>query len=375
MVVVAFLAIQSMVQFAEQIRFCKSRDGTRIAYGVCGSGPPLLFAQYWIHHLKLDWDSPIWRPWLTLLAKRHTLVRFDWRGCGLSDREPVNDFSLDRHIEDLEAVATAAGFDSYALFGMAGGATLAIRYAVEHQDQIERLILYGSQTRGRMARGMTPEQREEAETRLKVISIGWPNETPAFGQFYTALHMPDAAPEQMRAFDDLVRRTTSPATTVKKLRSYWEADVFDIVSQVSCPSLVLHAREDSIIPFVEGRLVASMIPDASFVPLESRNHLLLEGEAAWGQFVEAVDGFLFAGPAQPSTRSLQTLGDLSARENEVLELVARGFNNTAIGTALGISERTARNHFSAILSKLGLNSRAQAIVVAREAGFGKKMTK
>jgi DNA-binding NarL/FixJ family response regulator len=279
MVVVAFLAIQSMVQFAEQIRFCKSRDGTRIAYGVCGCGPPLLFAQYWIHHLKLDWDSPIWRPWLTLLAKRHTLVRFDWRGCGLSDREPVNDFSLDRHIEDLEAVATAAGFDSYALFGMAGGATLAIRYAVEHQDQIERL------------------------------------------------------------------------------------------------SLVLHAREDSIIPFVEGRLVASMIPDASFVPLESRNHLLLEGEAAWGQFVEAVDGFLFAGPAQPSTRSLQTLGDLSARENEVLELVARGFNNTAIGTALGISERTARNHFSAILSKLGLNSRAQAIVVAREAGFGKKMTK
>jgi pimeloyl-ACP methyl ester carboxylesterase/DNA-binding CsgD family transcriptional regulator len=364
-----------MIQVAEQIRFCKSRDGTRIAYGVCGSGPPLLFAQYWIHHLKLDWDNPVWRPWLTLLARHHTLVRFDWRGCGLSDREPVDDFSLDRHVEDLEAVASAAGFDRYALFGMAGGATVAIRYAVEHPEQIERLVLYGAQTRGRMARGMTPEQREEAETRLKVISIGWPNETPAFGQFYTALHMPDAAPEQVRAFDDLVRRTASPATTVKKLRSYWEADVLDMVSQVACPSLVVHAREDSIIPFVEGRLVASMIPGAAFVPLESRNHLLLEGEAAWGQFVDAVTGFLLAGHSQPATRSMQTLGDLSVRENEVLELVAQGLNNTAIGEALGISERTVRNHASTILSKLGLNSRAQVIVRAREAGFGQRVSK
>jgi pimeloyl-ACP methyl ester carboxylesterase/DNA-binding CsgD family transcriptional regulator len=364
-----------MVQVAEQIRFCKSRDGTRIAYGVCGSGPPLLFAQYWIHHLKLDWDNPIWRPWLTLLARHHTLVRFDWRGCGLSDREPVDDFSLDRHFEDLEAVAHAAGFYRYAVFGMARGAMLAIRYAVEHHDQIERLVLYGAQTRGRKARGMTPEQLDEAETRLKVISIGWPNETPAFGQFYTALHMPDAAPELVRAFDELVRRTTSPGTTVKKLRSFWEADVFNIVSQVSCPSLVLHAREDSIIPFVEGRLVASMIPGATFVPLESRNHLLLEGEAAWGQFADAINGFLIAGHSQPSARSTQTLEELSARENEVLELVAQGLNNTAIGKALGISERTARNHVSTILSKLGLNSRAQVIVRAREAGFGQKVSK
>jgi DNA-binding CsgD family transcriptional regulator len=255
---------------------------------------------------------------------------------------------------------------------MAGGATLAIRYAVEHRDQIERLVLYGPQTRGRLARGMTPEQREEAETRLKVIAIGWPNDTPAFGQFYTALHLPDASSEQFRAFDDLVRRTASPATTVKKLRNYWEADVLDLVSRISCPSLVLHARGDSIIPFDEGRLVASMIPGASFVPLESRNHLLLETEPAWAPFVDAVTSFLLAGRSQPSARPMQTLGELSTRENEVLELVAQGLNNTAIGKALGITERTARNHISAILSKLGVNSRAQAIVRAREAGFGRK---
>jgi pimeloyl-ACP methyl ester carboxylesterase/DNA-binding CsgD family transcriptional regulator len=361
-----------MVQFVEQIRFCQSRDGTRIAYGVCGSGPPLLFVQYWIHHLKLDWENLIWQPWLGLLSKHHTLVRFDWRGCGLSDREPVDGFSIDRHLEDIEAVATAAGFERYSLFGMAGGATTAIRYAVEHQHQIERLVLYASQTRGRIVRGMTPGELEEAETRLKIIAIGWPNDTPAFGQFYTSLHIPDAAPEQIRAFDDLVRRTTSPATTVKKLRSYWEADVLEFVSQISCPSLVLHAREDSIIPFHEGRLVASMIPSARFVPLESRNHLLLSTEPAWHQFEDAVTDFLLAGHRQRSTRRMQTLDELSARENQVLELVAQGLDNSTIGKALGISERTARNHVSTILSKLGLNSRAQAIVRARNAGFGER---
>jgi pimeloyl-ACP methyl ester carboxylesterase/DNA-binding CsgD family transcriptional regulator len=360
-----------MSQPAQHIRFCTSRDGTRIAYATCGSGPPLVWAAHWVHHLKFDWDSPVWRPWLSMLARRHTLVRYDMRGCGLSDREGV-EFSFEKFVEDLEAVIEAAGLDQFVLFGTVNGSAISVTYAVRHPDRVSHLVLYAGYVRNRLAGSPTPREVEEAQARLKVMEIGWPNDTPAYGQFFTSLHMPDASAEQFQSFNDLVRRTTSPANAVALLQAFFPIDVREIVPKVRCPTLVLHSRGDSIIPFEQGRSVAGLIPGARFVPIESHNHVLLETEPAWQQFVEALDEFLPAEPPQLAGIGGSQLDELTTREHEVLELVAQALDNDAIGKQLHISKRTARNHVSLILSKLGAKSRAEAIVRARDAGFGRK---
>jgi pimeloyl-ACP methyl ester carboxylesterase/DNA-binding CsgD family transcriptional regulator len=360
-----------MPEPAQQIRFCTSRDGTRIAYATCGAGPPLVWAAVWAHHLKLDWDCPVWRPWLDMLARRHTLVRYDWRGCGLSDREHV-EFSFERFIEDLEAVIEAAGLTQFALFGTAVGAAIGTAYAVRHPERVSHLALYASFVRNKLAGSPTPQEVAEAEARIRMLEVGWPDDAPAYSQFYTSLLMPDASSEQSQSFADLLRQTTSPATTLAILRTVFRIDVREIVPNVRCPTLVLHSRGNSLIPFEQGRSVAGLIPGARFVPLESRNTWLLDTEPAWQQFVEALDDFLPAVPAKPAPGSRFPFDALTARECEVLELVAQGLDNGTIGSRLGISERTARNHVSLILGKLAINSRARAIVQAREAGFGRR---
>jgi pimeloyl-ACP methyl ester carboxylesterase/DNA-binding CsgD family transcriptional regulator len=357
-----------MSGLTDQIRFCTSRDGTRIAYATCGTGPPLVWLGHWIRHLEFDWDSPVWRPWLSWLTRRHRVVRYDWRGCGLSDREGV-EFSLGKHIEDLEAVVEAAAPERFVLFGMLSEGSAGVVYSVRHPERVSHLILYGGQVRGRLARSATPEQIEEVETRLKVLQIGWPDDTPAYGRFFTSLHIPDATPEQMRSFNELLRSTSSPANAVALLRSFFQDDLRQIARQVGCPTLVLHPRQSTLIPFEEGRSLAALIPGAHFVPLESRNHILLEGEPAWEQLVKAVDDFLPASHLPPDATAL-SLQDLTPREREVLEIVAQGLDNYAIAARLKISEKTVRNHVSIIFSKLGVASRAHAVALARDAGLG-----
>jgi pimeloyl-ACP methyl ester carboxylesterase/DNA-binding CsgD family transcriptional regulator len=354
----------------QQIRFCKSRDGTRIAYATCGSGPPLVWAQYWVHHLKFDWESPVWRPWLAMLMRCHTVIRYDFRGCGLSDREGV-EFSPEKLNEDLAAVIDAAGLKRFVFVGMAGGTAAGMTYAVRHPGQVSHLVLYCAQTRGRLVRSTTPEQIEEAETRLKVMSLGWLNQNPAFGEFSTSLWLPDASDEQFRSYNDLLRLTTSPTNAVKLLRAIWKIDLRDIAPHVRCPTLVLHAEQDALVPFEEGRSVAALIPGAQFVPLEGRNHVIQEHEPAWHQFVEALDRFL-ATSYKPCEAAVLPLHALTAREREVLEIMVEGLDNHGIAARLRISEKTVRNHVSMVFNKLGFKSRAQAVALARDAGLGHK---
>jgi DNA-binding NarL/FixJ family response regulator len=347
----------------QEIRFCKSRDGTRIAYAVSGEGPVLVWAQHWVHHLEHDAAHPVWRHWIEFLQARNTLVRFDWRGCGLSDRAP-RDFGFERLAEDFEAVAAAAGAGPVALFGMAGaGGAVAMRYAARHPERVARLALHNCHRRGRLAGEVSADEAQEAEARLKVIELGWRKDTPAYEQFFTALHMPDAPAAHMRSYEELLRKSASAASVVALLRTFWHADVSGIVAQVACPALVSHVRGDCVIPFEEGRSVAAAIRAARFVPLESRNHLLLPDEPAWSELTGAMERFL-AADAEPAAR----IEALTGREREVLELLAQGLPNKAIGARLGISEATARNHVSAILAKMGVKSRAEAIVRARHSG-------
>lgn len=362
-----------MAHATEQIRFCTSRDGARIAYAVCGSGPPLVWLGQFVRHIELDWDSPVWRPWLSFLSRRHTLVRYDFRGCGLSDRDGV-EFSHQRHVEDLEAVMDAAGLRRCILFGMAGGGAKAASYAVRHPERVSHLVLYGSPTCARLADHPTPKQLEEAETRLRAIELGWPNALPAYGHFYASLLVPDGGPEVFQSFNELLRRATSATQMIALLRGYWRVDVRDVLPKIACPALVMHARDDSTIPFEQGRRAAALIPGARFVPLETRNHILVENEPAWQQFTGALDEFLPQEETAPVRSASTLLGNLTRRENEVLEFLAQGMDNDSIAHRLGISEKTVRNQVSIIFSKLGVNSRVQAVVRARDAGFGRNAT-
>jgi pimeloyl-ACP methyl ester carboxylesterase/DNA-binding CsgD family transcriptional regulator len=320
---------------------------------------------YWLTHLDLDWTSPVWQPWLSLLCRRHTLIRYDHRGCGLSDRNII-DFSFERFVEDFEAVVEAAGVDKFAVFAWAGGASTAISYAARRPQRVSRMAILGSNTVGRIVRAATAEHLREVETQLSAIELGWANDNPAFRQLFTSLTIPDGSADQFRSFNDQIRQTVSPSNGAKIMRTYWSLDLRPIAKQVACPVQVFHARQDARIPFEEGRTLATVIPNAIFTPLESRNHLMLPSEPAWQKFVTLLESFL------PSTRSAsaQAFEALTSREKEILGLVAQGLSNGPISLRLKISNKTVRNHVSRIFEKLGVSSRAQAVAMARDAGLG-----
>jgi pimeloyl-ACP methyl ester carboxylesterase/DNA-binding CsgD family transcriptional regulator len=353
-----------------QVRFCTSRDGVRIAYSVTGRGPALIKTANWLSHLEYDWDSLIWQPWWEELCKHFTLVRYDQRGCGLSDRE-VDDISLDAWVADLEAVADASGFKRFALFGLSQGGAIAIAYAARHPDRVVRLILSGAYAEGRYKRDPSPEKIEAAQTVLKLIDLGWGKGAPAFRQVFTAMIVPDATAEQQRAFDELQWQSTSAANAVRILRGFNSIDVVAEALTISCPTLVAHSNKDQSVAFEAGRRVAALIPHARFVPLESRNHVLLATEPAWRVFMDEVLAFVPAVPPEPPAASLSRIEDLTARERDLLELIARGLSNGEIAQRLALSEKTVRNHITSIFSKLQVSNRSQAIVLARELAFGR----
>jgi DNA-binding winged helix-turn-helix (wHTH) protein/pimeloyl-ACP methyl ester carboxylesterase len=275
----------------QHIRFCLSRDRTRIAYATCGAGPPVVWAAHFMSHLKVEWDSPVWRPWIELFARRNTLIRYDGRGCGLSDHEEIQ-FSLGKAVEDLDSVIEAAQIEKFVLLGISSGAAIAMTYAAQHPERISHLALYGAYTRGRLARSATPEQREDAKTQIRVIEVGWGQESPAFRQLQTSLWIPDATVEQSRSFNELIRQSTTPLNATRFTKMAFELDVCDTAARIRCPTIVLHARDSAVVPFEEGRMLAGLISGARFVPFESRNHLLLENEPAFLQLAQEIESLL-----------------------------------------------------------------------------------
>jgi DNA-binding SARP family transcriptional activator/pimeloyl-ACP methyl ester carboxylesterase len=275
----------------QEIRFCTSGDGVRVAYAISGEGPPLVKAANWLSHLEFDWTSPFWRHWLAAFSSRYTLVRYDERGCGLSDWE-ATDLSFDAWVSDLEAVVEAARLEHFALLGISQGGPIAIAYAVRHPEKVSHLILYGSYARGRVHRSLTERQKEERQLMLDMVRIGWGQEHPAFRQVFTTMFLPEGTPEQIHAFNELQRITSSPEIAARILMGFDQIDVRSQASLIHIPALVLHAKGDLRVPFGEGRLLASLIPGARFVPLDSRNHILLETEPAWRRFLLEVDAFM-----------------------------------------------------------------------------------
>jgi pimeloyl-ACP methyl ester carboxylesterase len=279
-----------LTEAAQEIRFCAAPDGVQIAYATVGNGPPLVKAPNWMNHLEFDWQSPIWRHLLQELARDHTLVRFDQRGTGLSDRD-VEDISFDAFVRDLESVVDALGLERFPLLGISQGCSISITYAIRHPERVSHLVLYGGFARGPLKRG-TPADKQQAEAMITLIRHGWGQDNPAFRQMFTSTFVPGGTKEQMDWFNELQRVSTSAENAARIRETTSNIEVTDRLSKVTIPTLVLHCRGDAIVPFDEGRRMAAMIPGARFVPLDGQNHLMLEHEPAWSRFLEEVRNFL-----------------------------------------------------------------------------------
>lgn len=274
----------------QEIRFCRSADGTRIAYAVAGAGRPLLKAANWLHHLEFDWESPVWRHMFAELASRHRLVRFDGRGMGLSDWN-ARDFGFDRSVEDLEAVVEAAGLDRFSLFGLSQGCAMAVAYAVRHPDRVARLVLLGGYAQGWKHRG-DPGGAVIRRAGIDMMRVGWGRDNPAVRQMFTTLYMPDAPPESQLWFSDLQRRTASAENAAATLDAYGDVDVTGLLAEVRAPTLVIHSRRDAGVPYEQGQMLAAGIPGARFATLDTANHILPATDPAWHDCARLIREFL-----------------------------------------------------------------------------------
>lgn len=280
----------------QRIHFTTASDGVRLAYATVGAGPPLVRAAHWITHLDHDWNSPVWRHWLEGLARNRTLVRYDERGCGLSDHDPM-DVSLEAFVRDLETIVDAMGLERFPLLGVSQGGPVAVTYAARHPERVTKLVLVGAYVRGRRVRARTPEERRVADLQLELVRLGWGSDDPSFRMAFPPSFVPDAPPELWSDFAELLRRSASAENAARIIAALAEIDVGGIAAQLHVPTIIFHARDELRVPFDEAREYASLIPGSRLVPLDSRNHLMRADEPAWEYFLTELDRFLDGEPS------------------------------------------------------------------------------
>ena len=352
-----------------EIRFCRSADSAHIAYSSVGDGPAIVKSANWMTHLELDREGPLWRHWYEALGRGRRFLTYDGRGYGLSDRRPSR-LTFEAMVEDLAAVVDVAGIERFPLIGFCHGGPIAIAYAARYPERVSCLVLCGTYAQGRARRPDADADRTERELMLKLIEVGWGQDSPAFRQVFTSKAVPEGNAEVFLHFNALQRASASSENAIALTKLFWGIDVLAQLSSVTCPALILHATRDGVVPFEQGRLLAGSIRAGRLVPLDSSNHDLLEDEPAWSTFVSEVQAFLAANDAPSAPQPLAVVDQLTAREREVLDAVARGLDNEEIANELHLAHKTVRNHVSSLLSKLQVTSRNRAIVMAREAGFG-----
>lgn len=358
----------------QEIRFCTSADGTRIAYAVHGDGPPLVICTCWLSNLQHDWASPVWRHFLEDLGRIATVIRFDERGHGLSDRS-ATDFTLEARLGDLEAVVAHAGLERFALMALAQGGPVAVTYAARNPERVTRMAFLGSS-----ASAMPDASDEELEAQQVfdgMIRIGWARPESTFRRVFTSTMIPDANDEQMRWLDELQRVAVDAETLIASRTARRRDDTRGLLPGIDIPTMVFHARRDRMMPFEEAVELASLLPRCSLVPFDSGNHILLPDDPSRAVFVERITAFLAEdrgevhdGPSVEAGDAAHAVFDertrLSAREREVLECAARGADNEAIAAQLHLSVRTVERHLQNIYGKLGVSGRtARAAAVAR----------
>jgi pimeloyl-ACP methyl ester carboxylesterase/DNA-binding CsgD family transcriptional regulator len=354
----------------QEVRFCRSFDGVRLAYAVSGEGPPLVMSATWLTHLEHQWRSIAWRPWLDALVPGHQLLRYDTRGCGLSDRD-ASDLSFESWIRDFEAVIDAASLRKVAILATCQGGPIAIEYAARHPERVSKLILYGTFAEGRMRWHDREKQIEKARLLIELTRLGWAEENHALLQVWANTFQPGGTIEHWRSWTEQQRTATSAEIAIRMLEVNMHVNVRDAARKIKCPVLIVHAERDAVIPIEQGRVLGSLIPGSRFVQVDSENHMPLGDEPAWPGLIGEMQQFLAEPVAMPAIRPEELrLCELTERERAVLEGIAEGLDNSELATSLGLSEKTVRNHITRVFDKIRVKHRYEAIVRARDAGLG-----
>jgi pimeloyl-ACP methyl ester carboxylesterase len=278
----------------QAVTFCRTVDGINLAVASVGCGPVLVRAAHWASHLEYDWQSLVTGPLLHRLASRFHLVRYDYRGTGLSDRD-IPTISFQTMLYDLEAVVDALALERFALLGISGGAATSIAYAARHPRRVSKLVLFGGYAQGRNKRD-SPQDAEEAQAFLTMARNVWGDDRSAFARAFFSFWLPTGSPEQLKSFIEQMRIAAPDGRIAVNLRrAVDDIDIVNLLSKVNVPTIVFHCIHDRLVPFDLGRRLAASIPNARFVALESENHALLADEPAWVKFVEEVEAFLSDG--------------------------------------------------------------------------------
>ena len=352
----------------QRIAFARSKDKTTIAYALSGEGPPLVRAGTWLTHVHHDWESPIWAHWLRFMSERHTLVRYDPRGCGLSQTD-VDNITFDDWVADLEAVVDRLDLESFPLFGMSQGGAVAAEYAIRHPERVTHLTLYAPLVTG--WHGHSNAFAQQWQLMEQLVLAGWGESNMAFPSMFANLFLPHSRPETRQWYAELQRKSASKQVAGRFMHLLGGLGMFSRLKEIRVPTLVIQiAREQVIDPrTVTG--IAGEIPGSQFVSIDSSNHILLEDEPGWQEFKKVFAHHVPGAAAAPgrSTDARERIAQLSNREQKILGEIAKGLSNREIAEGLFISEKTVRNHITSVFDKLGVSSRAQAIVMAKEAGL------
>ena len=345
------------------MQFCTTADGVRLAWRSLGHGPLIVKAANWLGNVRADAELASTRHWVEHLVKRHRLMWYDARGCGLSDRE-VDDISLDAWVRDLEAVVDASGEDRVLLLGISQGAAIAIRYAARHPDRVRGLVLYASFVRGVYHQGLSPRTRAVFDETIRVAELGWGHDSSRFRMLFTQHLLADAPPAIQAAYDEHHRHSVSGPMAARYMRAFYELDARVDAAQVRCPALVMHVHDDPMILRREGELVAATIPGARWVEVPGRNHLPLATDPGWPTLQREITAFLDSldGGAEAAEGSAgRPAPQLTARQREVLAAVAQGHTDKQIGRLLELSPRTVEMHVARAIDALGARNRTDAV--------------
>ncbi|HYM35490.1 MAG TPA: alpha/beta fold hydrolase [Steroidobacteraceae bacterium] len=352
----------------QRIAFVRSKDNTNIAYALSGEGPPLVRAGTWLTHVQHDWESPLFTHWLEFMSERHTLVRYDPRGCGLS-QSVIENISFAGWVDDLETVVDRLELQSFPLFGMSQGAAVAAEYAIRHPERVSQLILYAPLVTGWGGRKNAISQLWQSMEQL--VLSGWGEDNMAFPAMFANLFLPESPPETRQWHAELQRKSASKEMAVRFMSVLSGLNMFPHLKRITVPTLVVQIAHDQVVDPRSVIGIAGEIPGSEFVSVESRNHILLANEPGWEEFKKIFRSHVPGGASQSETgtSNAASFKELSKRELEILRQIAKGWSNQRIADQLSISEKTVRNHVTNIFDKLGVSTRAEAIVLAKESGF------
>ena len=355
----------------QKVGFLKAQDNVRLAYATSGEGPPLVRAATWLTHIEQDWQGPVWGHWCRALSQNNQLIRYDERGCGLSERN-IGSLELDDWVADLEAVVDHLELEKFSLFGMSQGGTVALNYAARHPERIDKLVLNGAAPTSWQNEFAPADVKEHWRALDSLAKAGWGEHGSAFTTPFAHLFIPEAKPEHIEWYADLSTKTASKDVAALIFDVLGSMDAMEAIRELKdkdIPTLIMHSERDEMIPLMASQYIAAELSKAEFMVLDSANHILLEDEPAFDAFNAAVNRFLHGSDAIMAPPNPRHFDELTKREREILQVMARGLGNSEIGDKLFISEQTVRNHITNILDKLEVETRAKAIVLAKDMGL------